>query len=349
MIGFYFLAVWICLGLYTASSIYPESLADHHVIVPINLCTIVPQNYAKMWGTLPIYTQKPCQVPPFTPLHPPPLPLPPLLLAFFWPSWAFPGVSFGATGLPFCKVTLESARNSKGNLASIATRAGASRCQCLQGRTYHMPCHQKTRPRCTWYSTYKYMLNDCRHRLQYVMHLPLQPRCSQMSLSIILCSRSSLQQRRRVNAGCQTLYRILRLKNPQNIQNDVTTSCPNHARQGRDQGGSVQPASEPAFFFRRSSKESTIFSCWQRTWSQHPPDRMSIDIIPRVSRITILSTNNWEIETKSMSHHWGVTSSAWNSSTVLAGTAYCLGQALLQENLVPLCLKIGDQIYPADI
>jgi hypothetical protein len=44
---------------------------------------------------------------------------------------------------------LESARNSKGNLASIATRAGASRCQCLQGRTYHMPCHQKTRPRCT--------------------------------------------------------------------------------------------------------------------------------------------------------------------------------------------------------
>lgn len=69
---------------------------------------------------------------------------------------------------------------------------------------------------------------------------------------------------------------------------------------------------------------------------------MSIDIIPRVSRITILSTNNWEIETKSMSHHWGVTSSAWNSSTVLAGTAYCLGQALLQENLVPLCLKIGD-------
>ena len=30
-------------------------------------------------------------------------------------------------------------------------------------------------------STYKYMLNDCRHRLQYVM-----------SLSIILCSRSSL-------------------------------------------------------------------------------------------------------------------------------------------------------------
>lgn len=73
------------------------------------------------------------------------------------------------------------------------------------------------------------------------------------------------QRRGRVNAGCQTLYRILRLKNPQNIQNDVTTSCPNHARQGRDQGGSAQPASEPAFFFRRSSKESTIFSCWQRT------------------------------------------------------------------------------------
>ena len=34
LIGIHFLAVWICLGLYTASSIYPESLVDHHVIIP---------------------------------------------------------------------------------------------------------------------------------------------------------------------------------------------------------------------------------------------------------------------------------------------------------------------------